>query len=381
MAEDRDVERVHKGPVNSIAIEGIEGRYLISSGADACIHIFDLADVSMSGSGRTCCKSIASAGKQGGHRFSVTGVNWFPFDTGLFTSSSMDCSIKVWDANTMESACTFKIDDKVYSHALSPFAANSLIAAASESPNIRLCDLRTGAFSQILAGHQAPVLTVAWSPKHEFILASGSVDQSIRLWDIRKARSCLMSLDQHNTIESNDPSLPPKKRPALATTSSSSKPGKTKPSNASSTSTTALAHTAAVNGIVFTSTGDYLLSTGRDECIRLWDIETGRNTLTNYGPYIHNKSPATVLPAITPITSTWPPLMFHPSDNRQTLVFDLFSGELVQRLKGHFGRVGCVGLHPFRQEAYTGSVDHEILCWMPSFVRESVQEESDEFHE
>jgi DNA excision repair protein ERCC-8 len=40
-----------------------------------------------------------------------------------------------------------------------------------------------------------------------------------------------------------------------------------------------LAHTAAVNGIRFTSDGNYLISTGHDECIRLWDCWTGCNML------------------------------------------------------------------------------------------------------
>jgi hypothetical protein len=42
-----------------------------------------------------------------------------------------------------------------------------------------------------------------------------------------------------------------------------------------------------------------------------------------------------------------PPLIFHPSDNRQVLVYSLLSGDLVGRLSGHFARVGCAALRPF----------------------------------
>ena len=37
-----------------------------------------------------------------GHEFAITGVRWWPVDTGMFTSSSFDKHLKVWDTNTLE---------------------------------------------------------------------------------------------------------------------------------------------------------------------------------------------------------------------------------------------------------------------------------------
>ncbi|KAG0243949.1 DNA excision repair protein ERCC-8 [Actinomortierella wolfii] len=72
-------------------------------------------------------------------------------------------------------------------------------ARAAADPRIRLCDMRTGAFTHSLPGHRGTVLGVDWSPRHEFILASASTDSTARLWDIRKSNSCLISLDFHNS--------------------------------------------------------------------------------------------------------------------------------------------------------------------------------------
>ncbi len=47
-----------------------------------------------------------------------------------FTTSSMDGTVKVWDANALAVAVSFKLDGKVYSHALSPIATNNHLIAS-----------------------------------------------------------------------------------------------------------------------------------------------------------------------------------------------------------------------------------------------------------
>ncbi|KAJ3029654.1 DNA excision repair protein ERCC-8, partial [Rhizophlyctis rosea] len=286
--------------------------------ADSSIHIYDLEDLAEIGP-KLVIKSIAHLDKGQGHRYSVTGVQWFPFDTGLFTTSSMDCKVKVWDANVLQPAFEFNLEQKVLTHAFSPIAtSHSLIATGPEGAQVRLCDMRGGGFTHSLTGHTRSVLAVQWSPRDEFILASGSQDRTIRIWDVRKANACIMAFDQHSSRS--------KKRKDPSTT------------------TTATAHDAAINGLRFTSDGLHLLSTGHDEKMRLWDVYTGKNSLINYGPYIHNRIPISRIPAITPVGECNPPLVFYPNDDGDVLVFGLWTGELVKRLKGHFGRVGCVGV-------------------------------------
>ncbi|KAJ1560145.1 DNA excision repair protein ERCC-8, partial [Nowakowskiella sp. JEL0078] len=99
----------HFGPINDIQIETVDGRYLLSGGTDGEIHIYDLADPDIiktntasgksninNGNLRTkhVVKSVATVERVQRHKFSVSGINWFPSDTGLFTSSSMDMTVK-----------------------------------------------------------------------------------------------------------------------------------------------------------------------------------------------------------------------------------------------------------------------------------------------
>ncbi|KAF9435741.1 hypothetical protein BGZ76_005604 [Entomortierella beljakovae] len=221
-----------------------------------------------------------------GHRGGISRIKWYPFDNGMFITSGFDSTVKAWDTNAMEAACTFNLENKVYSHAISSKATHGLIAA--------------------------------------------------RLWDIRKSSSCLCSLDLHN---SNSPPL------------------------AESNS----AHTRTVNGVAFTPDGLHLLTTGHDDKMRLWNLYTGQNTLTNYGTTIRNQFVNTLSPLISPM-STGSYHVFHPSDDRSILMFDLMDGSLKKRLTGSYGRITALAWRPRTLEMYSAGNDHNILSWCPKSI-------------
>ncbi|CAN0426805.1 unnamed protein product, partial [Ectocarpus sp. 13 AM-2016] len=104
----------------------------------------------------------------------------YPVDTGLFVSGAMDGVVKVWDTNTLGVVLEFDFKDKVYSASMSPtIGQHHLIAVGSDSPQARLCDIRSGAFAHALSGHSEAVSACAWSPRSEFLLATGSADQTV----------------------------------------------------------------------------------------------------------------------------------------------------------------------------------------------------------
>ena len=63
---------------------------------------------------------------------------------------------------------------------------------------VTLCDMESGSSTHILRFHRQPVMSLAWSPRNDHLLASGSQDNKVVIWDIRKASGPLMDFDQHN---------------------------------------------------------------------------------------------------------------------------------------------------------------------------------------
>uniref|UniRef100_A0A3P8WL11 Excision repair cross-complementation group 8 n=1 Tax=Cynoglossus semilaevis TaxID=244447 RepID=A0A3P8WL11_CYNSE len=377
---DRDVDQVHGNGINTIDIEAVEGRYMLSGGSDGVIVIYDLENYS--GKPQYTCKAVCTIGRSNRyvHKFSVETVQWYPYDTGMIVSSSFDKTMKVWDTETLKPAEVFEFEGNVYSHHLSPIARkHSLIAVGTKYPKIQLCDLKSGSRTHVLqgcwsrlsrlyrhihpyycintiseqlvnkqwcmlsVGHRAEVLSVRWSPRYEHILATASADSKVKVWDVRRATGSLFTLDQHNGDKSK-----------------------------ASSEAVNTAHNGRVNGLCFTGDGLYILTTGTDDRMRLWNSATGENTLVNYGK-VCNESRKKV--QFTVSRGCSPEFVFVPCGS-SIAVYALHTGELVTMLRGHYNNVDCCEFHPDYQELYSGGKDCNILAWVPVLRVSDMEEKS-----
>lgn len=302
----------HTTGVSSVCVDRFEGRYLLSGGADSSIAIWDLEQAKSSDKpdlmplSFTANTSITAS-------LGITHLSFYPFDSLAFLSSGYDQTLKLFSSETLQTSAKFDLGSTVFSHSCSTVADHVLVACATQHPTVRLVDLQTGASAHALAGHSGAVMTVAWHPRNGNILASGSTDGCIRLWDIRRSANSLGVLDLEDSIGVAG-------YDGAGTGARRRERGR--------------AHTGSVNGITWSDDGSCLVSIGTDERMRVWDMTTGANTLANFGPSVKNARSTTLLPLIAPdhLSGSTSRTVFFPNP-REILSFDLYTGNPIQRLR------------------------------------------------
>ncbi|KAL9051970.1 MAG: hypothetical protein Q9162_005693 [Coniocarpon cinnabarinum] len=270
--------------------------------------------------------------------YGITGLSFYPFDSLAFLASSYDHTVKVYDSTTLGLSATFGLESVVYAHAISPIATHLLIACATQHPTVRLADLRSGSTAHSLAGHGgAAILSVAWSPKNEHILASGASDGSVHVWDVRRSVGSLGVLNMEDSVGMTGHDQDRHRHDGKA-------------------------HIGPVNGLTWTGDGGHLVSVGHDERIRVWDMAIGANTLANFGPLVRNTDLAnkSLLVAPRELTPSNEDVLFFPN-GRETLMFELYEGRLLKRLKAPHPSPSVSQSHMRGQRNVTDKIMH--LSW------------------
>ena len=156
----------------------------------------------------------------------VNDITYAPDGTQFTIVSSI--GMWVYDVQTGEPIDLFTgHTDIVSSAAYSP--DGSTLASGSWDNTLRLWDAHTGHLKTTLSGHKDRVVSLAYSPDGS-TLASGSWDSTLRLWDIHTG--------QPKTI--------------------------------------LIGHAHRVNAVAFSPDGSTLASADEEGEIRLWDVDTGQ---------------------------------------------------------------------------------------------------------
>jgi WD40 repeat protein len=257
--------------VNALAFCS-EGQILASTYDDKNIKLWDL----------NTKKVIANLS---GHRQAVKSVAFSP-DGKILATASDDKTIKLWQINTLKEICTLL----GHSHAVKSVAFSpdgQILASGSWDKTVKLWDVNTGAQICSLAGHQLKVNSVAFSPQGG-ILASASYDRTIRLWQIgseREFKNCpcytlLGTLSGHAWAVLTVAFSPDGK---ILATGSDDNTIKLWEVNTGQLISTLLGHSWSVVAVAFTADGETLISGSWDKTVKLWRVNTAEEIMTLSG--------------------------------------------------------------------------------------------------
>lgn len=248
-------------------------------------------------------------------------------DGQTLISGSRDTTIKIWHLHTIDtyqSNSTNRLigdglidtfighSDSINSIAITP--NGKIIASGSEDNTIRLWDLNTGECLATLDGHEAGVRTIAISPDGQ-LLVSGSADKTIKLWQLPSMK--------------NEPICPD---PIYSLTG----------------------HSDDVKCLAISQDGQILVSGSQDKTIKLWNLDTGelKTTLVEHWREVNHL-------VISPDGRN----LISCSGDETIQVWNLETLKLFHSFVGHQGAVAVVAISPEGQPLVSSSWDHTIRVW------------------
>ena len=78
-------------------LDPVEHRYLLAGAADATVAVYDTCATQLLEGATEKCPAVLSIARShsNSHKYSITSVVWYPIDSGLFATGSLDTDVKV----------------------------------------------------------------------------------------------------------------------------------------------------------------------------------------------------------------------------------------------------------------------------------------------
>ncbi|WP_413166836.1 protein kinase domain-containing protein [Capilliphycus salinus ALCB114379] len=196
-------------------------------------------------------------------------------------------------------------------------STEDILASGSQDQTIEIWQLERGKRWYTLTGHTNWVTSIAISPNGE-ILASGSRDRTIEIWDLKKGKRWY----------------------------------------------TLTGHQDGVEVVAFSPKGEVLASGSRDHTIEIWDMKKGKRwyTLSGHSDRIYGL-------AFSPDGR----MLASGSKDNTVRLWDLQKARELDRLEDHSDWVRSVAFRSDGQQLASGSRDGMIKLWQPQGQRWTVQ--------
>ncbi len=343
----------HQGWVQSVAYSP-DGRWLVSGGADQTLGIWDT----------TSGERLQTLT---GHHGAITAVSHHPHQPWV-ASAGEDHAVRVWDLSTGQATTVLQgHGDRIRALRYSP--DGTLLASAGEDGTVRFWDATTGQPLRALRGHGNAVADLAFSPGGDQLI-TGSEDQTARLWDVQTGQVLRILQGYTNgiqtvafvplTLYARLPRPPIADSPPLTAgcrlLASGSEDGIVRlwDTHSGEVITQLEGHNNAVRSVAFSPLVPILASGSHDHTVRLWDWVTGQPLAILRG---HRERVRSV--AFSPDGR----VLASSSDDCTIRLWETASGRCTQVLAAHTNIIMAVVFSPNGQLLASASDDLTVRLW------------------
>jgi WD40 repeat protein len=143
-----------------------------------------------------------------GHQKEGYGLAWNPHEEGQLLSGSDDSLICTWDvtqgtktSNILNPLSTYTGHTNVVEDVAFHLHNSNLFGSVGDDCKLMIWDMREKQYTKpkhcVDNAHTKEINCLAFNPFSEYILATGSADKTVALWDMRSLKSKLHSFEGH----------------------------------------------------------------------------------------------------------------------------------------------------------------------------------------
>jgi len=145
-----------------------------------------------------------------GHELEGYGLSWSPHEPGRLATASEDKTVRLWDITQASKSVRSLQETRRYTHHSAIVndvqhhpLHNSLIGTVSDDLTLQILDTRSSettrsAVTSGLEQHRGAINALSFNPAAETVLATGSADKTIAIWDLRNLKHKIHALEGHN---------------------------------------------------------------------------------------------------------------------------------------------------------------------------------------
>nr|ADE76527.1 unknown [Picea sitchensis] len=193
----------HEGEVNKARYMPQNSFVIATKTVSSDVYVFDYSKhPSKAPQERVCNPELILKG----HTNEGYGLSWSPLKEGHLLSGSNDAQICLWDINAasgrkvLEANQIFKVHEGAVEDVSWHLKHEYLFGSVGDDCHLLIWDMRTAEPNkpqQSVVAHQNEVNSLAFNPFNEWLLATGSMDKTVKLFDLRKLSCSLHTFSNH----------------------------------------------------------------------------------------------------------------------------------------------------------------------------------------